>query len=89
MQALRDEDVHLNIDLMHLWAYDPDLYEQLVAYPGEVIPLLDQEAREIAEDLNGTALPDNQLLTVNAHVLIHYASHVHQSNHKGCLCCLL
>ena len=66
MQALKDEDVHLNVDLMHMWAYDPELYEQLVAYPGEVIPLLDVEAREIAEDLHGEPLPGNQLLTVPA-----------------------
>ena len=71
MQAIKDEDVHLNVDLMHMFAYDPELYEQLVAYPGEVIPLLDVEAREIAEDLHGEPLPDNQLLTVQCLQCMH------------------
>lgn len=71
LQAIKDEDVHLNVDLMHMFAYDPELYEQLVAYPGEVIPLLDVEAREIAEDLHGEPLPENQLLTVQCLQCMH------------------
>lgn len=66
MQALKDSEVHLNVDLMHMYSYDKDLYDQLVAYPGEVIPLLDVEAREIAEDFEGEALRENQMLTVNS-----------------------
>ena len=66
MQALNDEDVYLNVDCMHMYAYDEDLYKQLIAYPGEVIPLLDVEAREIAEDLRGQASPDDQLITVSS-----------------------
>ena len=49
---------------MHLHQYDKSLYSQLVSYPGEVIPLLDAEARYIAEDLQGQELPDSKLLTV-------------------------
>ena len=64
LQALDDEEVFLNIDLMHLHQYDKQLYSQLVAYPGEVIPLLDAEARYIAEDLQGQELPESKLLTV-------------------------
>ena len=64
MQALDDEEVFLNIDLMHLHQYDKSLYASLVSYPGEVIPLLDAEARYIAEDLQGQELPDSKLLTV-------------------------
>lgn len=64
MQALKDEDVHLNIDMMHMYSYDPELYQQLVAYPGEVIPLLDVEASEIAEDITGQALATAQLIMV-------------------------
>ena len=64
MQALDDEEVFLNIDLMHLHQYDKQLYGQLVAYPGEVIPLLDAEARYIAADVQGQELPDSKLLTV-------------------------
>lgn len=66
MQALKDAEVHLNVDLMHMYSYDKDLYDQLVAYPGEVIPLLDVEAREIAEDLQAAALREDQMLTVNS-----------------------
>ena len=66
MQALDDEEVFLNIDLMHLHQYDKQLYGQLVSYPGEVIPLLDAEARYIAEDLLGHELPDSKLLTVSS-----------------------
>lgn len=65
VQALDDEEVFLNIDLIHLHQYDKQLYGQLVAYPGEVIPLLDAEARYIAEDLlGGEELPEEKLLTV-------------------------
>ena len=70
VQALNDEDVYLNVDCMHMYAYDEDLYKQLIAYPGEVIPLLDVEAREIAEDLRGQASPDDQLITVSSTHLI-------------------
>ena len=66
LQALDDEEVFLNIDLMHMYDYDGDLYNQLVAYPGEVIPLLDAEARYIAEDLTGEELTDDRLLTVRS-----------------------
>ena len=65
VQAVDDEEVFLNIDLMHMYEYDTELYNQLTAYPGEVIPLLDVEARYIAEDLVGEPLPENKLLTVS------------------------
>ena len=65
VQAVDDEEVFLNIDLMHMYEYDRELYNQLTAYPGEVIPLLDVEARYIAEDLVGEPLPENKLLTVS------------------------
>ena len=64
MQALDDEEVFLNIDLMHVHGFDDKLYNQLISYPGEVIPLLDAEARYIAEDLEGQDLPDHKALTV-------------------------
>jgi len=58
--------VFLNIDLMHMYEYDRELYNQLIAYPGEVIPLIDTEARYIAEDLIGEELPESKLLTVSS-----------------------
>ena len=64
LQAVDDEEVFLNIDLMHLYEFDRELYSQLTAYPGEVIPLLDAEARYIAADLLGEELPENKELTV-------------------------
>lgn len=64
VQALDDEEIYLNIDLMHLREFDSPLYDQLVAYPGEVIPLVDAEARYLAEDLADQELPDHRLLTV-------------------------
>ena len=64
VQALDDEEIFLNIDLIHLREFDSELYSQLVSYPGEVIPLLDSEARYLAEDLEGQELPDHRLLTV-------------------------
>ena len=65
MQAVDDEEVFLNIDLMHMYEYDRELYGQLIAYPGEVIPLLDNEARYIAADLLGEELPEDKMLTVS------------------------
>ena len=51
---------------MHLYEFDRELYNQLTAYPGEVIPLLDVEARYIAADLTGEELPEDKLLTVRS-----------------------
>ena len=65
VQAVDDEEVFLNIDLMHMYEYDRELYGQLIAYPGEVIPLLDNEARYIAADLLGEELPEDKMLTVS------------------------
>ena len=64
VQAVDDEEVFLNINLMHMYEYDRELYGQLIAYPGEVIPLLDNEARYIAADLLGEELPEDKMLTV-------------------------
>ena len=82
LQALDDEEVFLNIDLMHMYDYDRDLYSQLVAYPGEVIPLLDAEARYIAEDLTGEELTDDRLLTVSlcSPLLAPFGLHNHPHN---------
>jgi DNA replication licensing factor MCM4 len=65
VQAVDDEEVFLNIDLMHMYEYDRELYGQLISYPGEVIPLLDNEARYIAADLLGEELPEDNMLTVS------------------------
>ena len=63
LQAMEDEEVFLNIDMMHMYAYDSKLYDDVTRYPGEGIPLLDAEARYIALDL-GMEMPEERLLTV-------------------------
>ena len=35
------QEIGLNLDCKHLAAYDPELYRLLVAYPQEVIPIMD------------------------------------------------
>lgn len=59
------EEVLLNVDLQHMHKHDRELYGQLVAYPGEVIPLLDYEARSIAEDSIEGELPERRSFTVS------------------------
>ncbi len=68
VQAMDDDEVFLNIDLLHMYEYDRELYGQLIPYPGEVIPLLDNEARSIAADLIGGELPEDKLFTVSANL---------------------
>ena len=65
VQALDSQEVLLNIDALHMLEYDRVLYGQLISYPGEVIPLLDNEARCIAEDLIGGELPEDKSFTVS------------------------
>lgn len=38
----------MNLDTADVRAFDPALYAQLVQYPREVMPLLDEVAREVA-----------------------------------------
>ncbi len=59
------DEVFLNIDLQHMYEYDRELYGQLIVYPGEVIPLLDYEARSIAEDSIVGELPEHRSFTVS------------------------
>jgi hypothetical protein len=37
----------LNIDCMNIYAFDAQLYQQLVMYPAEVLVLLDKEAKQV------------------------------------------
>ncbi len=69
VQEMDSEEVFLNIDLLHMFEYDRELYGQLIAYPGEVIPLLDNEARSIVEDLIVGALPEDKSFTVSENCL--------------------
>ena len=70
VQAKHSEEVFLNIDLLHMYEYDRALYCQLIAYPGEVIPLLDNEARSIAEDLNEGELLEDKSFTVSENLSV-------------------
>ncbi|KAL0018271.1 hypothetical protein WJX77_002133 [Trebouxia sp. C0004] len=63
-QEMDSEEVFLNIDMLHMYKYDSMLYVQLIDYPGEVIPLLDNEARSIATDLIVGQLPEDKSCTV-------------------------
>ncbi|DBA98060.1 TPA: hypothetical protein ACH3X3_012887 [Trebouxia sp. C0006] len=63
-QIMDSEEVFLNIDLQHMHKYNRELYGQLIAYPGEVIPLLDYEARSIVEDSIEGELPEHKSFTV-------------------------
>jgi len=47
-QACANRDFCVNLDTHDLRAADPELYAKLVAYPREVMPLLDEVAREVA-----------------------------------------
>ncbi len=64
------EEVIVNIDLQHMYEYDTELYGHLIVYPGEVIPLLDCEARSIAEDRTDGELPEHKSFTVSENLLL-------------------
>jgi len=51
------DNINLDIDCAHLASYDSWLYERLVAYPQELIPLFDGVANKIYED---QVLPDDE-----------------------------
>jgi hypothetical protein len=50
-----NQEVVLNVDCHDIAAMDPVLYSDLVAYPTEVIPLMDQEAQALASSMEGAA----------------------------------
>ena len=51
------DNTNLDVDCSHLESYDPWLYERLVMYPQELIPLFDVVANKIYED---QVLPDEE-----------------------------
>ena len=51
------DNTNLDVDCSHLESYDPWLYERLVMYPQELIPLFDIVANKIYED---QVLPDEE-----------------------------
>ena len=53
MQAVEDEDLVVNVDCQDMRKFDVELYSQLVAYPMEVIPLLDAETSDVVVDQFG------------------------------------
>lgn len=53
MQAVEDEDLVVNVDCQDMRKFDVELYSQLVAYPMEVIPLLDAETNDVVVDQFG------------------------------------
>ena len=52
-QAREGEEVVLNVDCANIADFDPVLYGHLVAYPTEVIPLMDEVAQEVALEADG------------------------------------
>ena len=70
VQIMDSEEVFLNIDLQHMHKYNRELYGQLIAYPGEVIPLLDYEARSIVEDSIEGELPEHKSFTVSENLFL-------------------
>lgn len=68
-QAMENQEVVINVDCADIASTDPILYSNLIAYPTEVIPLMDQEAQALASSMDdgqggGTAL-DLQVKTFN------------------------
>ena len=53
VQAVEDEDLVVNVDCQDMRKFDVELYSQLVAYPMEVIPLLDAETNDVVVDQFG------------------------------------
>ncbi len=53
MQTVDAKKVVVNIDCADLHAFDRQLYEWLVAYPAEVLPILDAVLSQAAEQLTG------------------------------------
>jgi DNA replication licensing factor MCM4 len=46
VECFERENYQLDLDCQHLEAYDPGLYNKLVSYPQEMVPLFDQVANE-------------------------------------------
>ncbi|KAG0564394.1 hypothetical protein KC19_8G107300 [Ceratodon purpureus] len=46
----REEDT-VNIDMSNIFDHDPDLYNKILRYPLDIIPLLDTECQEVALDI--------------------------------------
>lgn len=48
LQACANRDYVVNLDTADVRAADGELYKQLVRYPREVMPILDEVARDVA-----------------------------------------
>eukprot|EP00891_Asterochloris_glomerata_P005527 jgi/Astpho2/5527/fgenesh1_pm.00079_%23_8_t len=60
--AVEDEDLVVNVDCQDMRKFDVELYSQLVAYPMEVIPLLDAETNDVVVDQFGPETAELQLV---------------------------
>jgi DNA replication licensing factor MCM4 len=49
LQMIRTDQVVLNLDCQNLHAFNPGLYENLVSYPQEIIPMFDMIAGNIRD----------------------------------------
>ncbi|XP_054277531.1 DNA replication licensing factor MCM4 [Macrosteles quadrilineatus] len=55
------EEPFLNINCGHLFKFDPELYQQLICYPQEVIPTLDMAVNELFFDRHPAAVLEHQI----------------------------
>lgn len=42
----------INLDCEHLHSYDPELYQHLVNYPGEILPIFDKVLGALTDELS-------------------------------------
>lgn len=58
-----NEDSNLQVDCADLDSYDPDLYEKLVRYAGDAVPLFDEALYLVVHSLD-TPVPEDRAFQV-------------------------
>jgi len=73
-EAVKSDTNNMNIDCTHIYSFDPVLYQHLVMYPTEIIPLYDIEINKKALEIDATR---EQRMQVQVQFLCVLLSHNH------------
>ncbi|CAG9334845.1 unnamed protein product [Blepharisma stoltei] len=62
---------NLDVDCDHIFQFDRELYQQLVNYPSDIVPLFDLSAMELYRSLHNENLDEDYKIQVRTHNLRH------------------
>jgi DNA replication licensing factor MCM4 len=76
LNEIKQSEIYvLTVDCDHIYQFEKSLYQQLVNYPSDIIPLFDLAANELFKQMNGeNALNDEVKIQVRTNKLRHITS---------------